>query len=52
MTDEQEDTLYRALLQLDEKVGRLLAAIEQTTQVDVSDCSTVQQLLDALELRT
>ncbi len=50
MTDEQEDTLYRALLQLDEKVGRLLAAIEQT-QVDVTDCSTVQELLDALELR-
>jgi hypothetical protein len=51
MTDEQEDTLYRALLELDEKVGRLLAAMEQT-KVDVSDCSTVQELLDALELRT
>ncbi len=50
MTDEQEDTLYRALLALDEKVGRLLAAMEQT-QVDVTDCSTVQELLDALELR-
>ncbi|HZE98450.1 MAG TPA: hypothetical protein VE981_15565 [Planctomycetota bacterium] len=48
MTDEQEDALYRALLALDEKVGRLLSAIE-STKVDVSDCSTVQELLDALE---
>ncbi len=50
MTDEQEDALYRTLLSLDEKVGRLLAAIEQT-KVDVSDCSTVQELLDALDLQ-
>jgi len=48
MTDEQEDALYRALLALDEKVGRLLAAMQQT-RVDVSDCSTVQELLEALE---
>jgi len=48
MTDEQEDALYRTLLSLDEKVGRLLAAIEQT-RIDTSDCSTVQELLDALE---
>jgi len=48
MTDEQEDALYRTLLALDEKVGRLLAAIEQT-KVDTSDCATVQQVLDALE---
>ena len=48
MTDEQEDALYRTLLALDEKVGRLLATIEQT-QIDISDCSTVQELLDALE---
>jgi len=48
MTEEQEDALYRTLLSLDEKVGRLLAAIEQT-RIDASDCSTVQELLDALE---
>ena len=48
MTDEQEDALYRTLLSLDEKVGRLLAAIEQT-KVDVTDCSTVQELLEALD---
>ena len=48
MTEEQEDALYRTLLALDEKVGRLLAAMEQT-KVDVRDCSTVQELLDALE---
>jgi hypothetical protein len=48
MTDEQEDALYRTLLALDEKVGRLLAAIEQT-KVDTSDCATVQELLDALD---
>lgn len=48
MTDEQEDALYRTLLALDEKVGRLLAAIEQT-RIDTSDCGTVQELLDALE---
>lgn len=50
MTEEQEDALYRTLMALDEKVGRLLAAMEQT-KVDVSDCSTVQELLDALEHR-
>ena len=48
MTEEQEDALYRTLLALDEKVGRLLAAIEQT-RIDTSDCSTVQELLDALD---
>jgi hypothetical protein len=48
MTDEQEDALYRTLLALDEKVGRLLAAIEQT-KIDTSDFSTVQDLLNALE---
>jgi hypothetical protein len=51
MTEEQEDALYRTLLALDEKVGRLLAAIEQT-QIDTSDCSTVQELLDALDRPT
>ena len=50
MTEEQEDALYRTLLALDEKVGRLLAAIEDT-KVDVTDCATVQELLDALEHR-
>jgi anti-sigma28 factor (negative regulator of flagellin synthesis) len=50
MTEEQEDALYRTLLALDEKVGRLLAAIEET-KVDVSDCATVQELLDALDHR-
>jgi hypothetical protein len=48
MTDEQEDALYRTLLALDEKVGRLLAAIEQT-KIDTTECSTVQELLDALD---
>jgi hypothetical protein len=48
MTDEQEDALYRTLLALDEKVGRLLAAIERT-KVDTSEYATVQQVLDALE---
>lgn len=48
MTDEQEDALYRTLLALDEKVGRLLAAIEQT-RTGPSDCATVQELLNALE---
>jgi len=50
MTEEQEDALYRTLLALDEKVGRLLAAIEET-KVDVSDCATVQELLNALDHR-
>jgi hypothetical protein len=49
MTDEQEDALYRTLLALDEKVGRLLAAIERTKVEAPSDCATVQELLDALE---
>jgi len=48
MTDDQEDALYRTLLALDEKVGRLLAAIEQT-KIDTSDCATVQDLLNALD---
>lgn len=48
MTEEQEDALYRTLLALDEKVGRLLAAIEHT-KVDASECATVQEVLNALE---
>lgn len=52
MTDEQEDALYRTLLALDEKVGRLLAVIERTKVEAPSDCATVQELLEALERQT